>query len=136
LNNLDEIGILLHSRFTNLPIQLLSPLHKNLIDDIKWAKKDGTKTEKILKKVLLLSVCNISDNNKSLKQTKSDNIIDVTGSSSVLHEYFENDIYCQNSIGVLQFKSSLVQNKNLCVALIEIDRLDKCLKQINSMIEL
>jgi len=133
----NEVGILLHSRFTNLPIQLITPLHKNLIDDIKWAKTEGSKSEKGLKKVLLLSSCNISDNDNTNKTTsKSENsITDVTGSSNIMHDYFENDIFCQHSNGILHMKTSIIQNKALTISLVDIDKLDKCLNEISNMLD-
>jgi hypothetical protein len=137
-NKSNEVGILLHSRFANLPIQLISPLHKNIIDDIKWAKTEGTESEKALKSVLLLSVCNISDiENGNKKSSKSEALVsDTSGSSNVIHDYFENDIFCQHSIGVLQMKSSFMPNKTLSASLIEIDKLDKCLHEINNMLSI
>jgi hypothetical protein len=35
-------GILLHKRFTNLPIQLVGALHRNLEEDISWAQQQAS----------------------------------------------------------------------------------------------
>lgn len=32
-------GLLLHQRFSNLPIELIGPLHRNLEEDLSWAKQ-------------------------------------------------------------------------------------------------
>lgn len=35
-------GLLLHKRFTNLPIQLVGALHRNLEEDMSWAQQQAT----------------------------------------------------------------------------------------------
>jgi hypothetical protein len=35
-------GLLLHKRFTNLPLQLVSALHRNLEEDVCWAQQQAT----------------------------------------------------------------------------------------------
>ncbi len=35
----DSTGLLLHQRFSNLPIPLIGPLHRNLEEDLSWAKQ-------------------------------------------------------------------------------------------------
>lgn len=35
-------GILVHKRFTNLPLQLMTALHRNLEEDISWAKQQAS----------------------------------------------------------------------------------------------
>jgi len=35
-------GLLLHKRFTNLPIQLVGALHRNLEEDVSWAQQQAS----------------------------------------------------------------------------------------------
>lgn len=50
-------GLLLHKRFTNLPIQLVGALHRNLEEDISWAQQQVRIYLRIIVVLLCCSIC-------------------------------------------------------------------------------
>jgi hypothetical protein len=44
MNNTSITGVMVTQRFTNLPIQLITALHKNLEEDFKWIKSQSSQS--------------------------------------------------------------------------------------------
>ena len=118
-----QTGVLLHRRFANLPIELVGHLHRNLDEDLGWAKSlddsvdgsgDASSAEdhvdfKECTYVLLLCGCELSgagvgegvsgsigshEGRKSGSSgSGSKTIRDVTGSSQIMFDYFEDEVY-------------------------------------------
>ena len=68
-------GLFVHTRVSNLPTELLAPLHKNIYDDYQWSLKHKTEDVELdsqlalfksMKYLLLLSPCTESAGNESL----------------------------------------------------------------------
>lgn len=119
---------MIHKRFANLPLELLAPLHENLLDDVLWAKDVITKGQPVedptdeplfrefgaMTHVLLLDTCTLDisqqkqSTSASLDSTAiSPAAVEVTGSgvtSSILFDAFENEIYAQHAITVIVFQ--------------------------------
>eukprot|EP01038_Epipyxis_sp_PR26KG_P011686 gene11686-15648_t len=173
-------GLMIHKRFSNLPIQLIGPLHRNLEDDLLYAKQlsssnsnfsnnkqnnftfsDNNNNNKILtvdtsvvtsvasfiddddhlfnniQYLLLFSPITSSHNDILSTSTSSNNIIDVTGNSSLIFHLFEDEIFFQNcSIAYLFKPSSSISyiKQSLQVAmLIPVSKLKLCINNINKL---
>jgi len=124
------VGVMLHQRFTNLPIQLIPSLHSNLLEDIGWARKlkegdegseGGSYLEfKSLQYVLLLSKCNLEGGTCPL---------DVTGNSSLLFDSFEDECYAQSADVTILFQASRCQT-NIAASWIPVTKLEECVRRI------
>jgi hypothetical protein len=145
-------------RFSNLPLPLISPLHKNLVDDLKWAQQDGEGLDlnfKPLTHVLLLTTASTSSSSSSSSSSSrgggtggggdssgsssssapagSKNIKDVTGMSTVLFDNFEDDVFFQQAQGALAWQPS-VSKQTIVAALVPINKLNTCLSMIDDLI--
>lgn len=150
-------GLLIHRRFANLPLQLVSHLHSNLNDDMSWAASlldklddagDSTSAQdhidfKNIDHMILFSACGVLDttSNHDKKRKKGEdssssgnnNAIDVTGSSSVILDYFEDDVYFQESLCSFYFKPSGA-NTPFVASLISVKSLAKIAATIVSLV--
>lgn len=84
----ETTGIFLHTQVSNLPTELVAPLHKNLNDDLTWFNSEASSAGAVcvaLSHVLMLTPCarmDLSNSNKksSNKKDKKDTAAcDVTG---------------------------------------------------------
>lgn len=133
-------GIFLHQRFSNLPLELISHLHRNLDEDVGWAQQlhdtdtDGNAAQeasefKSLQFVILLACCDI----QGPKQDIGSSAIDVSGSSSLLFHNFEDESYFQEAISTVLFKPPQSEHR-LCASLIPVASMKKCHLNISSLI--
>lgn len=115
-------GGLLHGRFTNLPLQLIYDLHRNIKEDIQWAQsyfKNSKSTNKeevdevtirrfeSMKYLVMFCPCSLSDSanpqssKKTSKSTTSSNqqptdlVENCLGANYILFENFEDEVYFQ-----------------------------------------
>jgi len=139
-------GVLLHKRFSNLPLELVGALHANLEEDLGWAQQkheadDGDYTSdkrtesdkgdfRALQYILLLAAASIKNEGKLLANGKA---LDVVGSADVLFEYFEDDIFCQNATAAYLFKTKVSEHA-LVAALVPITSLKKCVNSVRQLI--
>mmetsp|Transcript_14112 Transcript_14112/g.13643 ORF Transcript_14112/g.13643 Transcript_14112/m.13643 type:complete len:346 (+) Transcript_14112:89-1126(+) len=128
-------GVMLHKRFSNLPIQLVGPLHLNLEEDLGWAQHNHESDDseqnnfRSLQYILLLCACSLENEAKFLHEGKA---LDVLGNSGVLYEYFEDEIFTQNAISAYLFKPKASATPYVA-AIVPITSLKKC---VNSICEL
>lgn len=129
-------GILLHKRFSNLPIQLVGPLHINLEEDLGWAQHNHESDDseqndfRSLQYIILLCACSLENETKFLHEGKA---LDVLGNSGVLFEYFEDEIFAQNATSAYLFKSKSSAT-SLVAAIVPIASLKKCVNTICELI--
>lgn len=129
-------GVLLHKRFSNLPIQLVGPLHINLEEDLGWAQHNHESDDseqndfRSLQYILLLCACSIEGESKLLHEGKA---LDVLGNAGLLFEYFEDEIFTQNATSAFLFKSKNSGN-SLVAAIVPIASLKKCVNAICQLI--
>jgi hypothetical protein len=122
-----ESGLMIHKRFSNLPIPLLAPLHSNLVDDLNWSKKERDKDFSTIKYVLQLAAC------EPIKG-RSSHPLDVTGASDILFHEFDNEVYFNESECSILFKPSNTST-HIVASLVSIVKLDTCVKSIRRMVE-
>ena len=132
--NRDLSGILIYRKFSNLPLELVSPLHKSLIDDLQWAKSVGSDISaddkafySAMTHVVLFALLSSSE---GLGKERS---IDITGNSSILFDYFEDEIYHQRSSFSVIFKSACV-GKSLAALVVPVACLNLCLADIDKLL--
>lgn len=127
-------GIMLQGRFMNLPLTLIPPLHRQLLVDVTWAR-DEEKKNKVdknvfskLEYVLLLSPCSRQVANGQEAQSP-----DITGDSSLLFDYFEDEIYFQESLASIMFKPKCA-GVTFAVALVPLSSIDSCIESLKNML--
>lgn len=156
-------GLLVHTRVSNLPTELLAPLHKNVFDDYQWSLKQVTEDVdlkaqtdlfKNMKYLLLLSPCTESSGNELLlsgsagkknKKQKTEKVLmnsDRTGSatSNILFDYFEDDMYHNESVASISYASSISNSNNeakqgmMMASIIPVSAYRKVISEIEKML--
>lgn len=131
-------GIYFHRKFSNLPLPLIEPLHKNLIEDLEWARENGCGEKsdsavpgnfEIDSVLCLTSFANDPQRNHDTKRGKA---IEVTGSSSIMFDYFEDEVLVQQSTCSVLFSHTFFK-RPIVVSLLEASKLRTCLKDIQKM---
>jgi hypothetical protein len=128
--------LLLHKRFSNLPLQLVAALHANLEEDLGWAKHNHESNDKevndflSMNQILLLAACSSDD----FKGKPSTSAMNVLGRSDLLFECFEDEVYLQNASSAFLFKSKASNGAPLLAALVPLTSLKKCIKEITALI--
>ena len=124
-------GVFLHKRFSNLPIQLVGNLHINIEEDLGWAQHNHESDDCVqnefrsMQSVLLFTACSLGAGGKLLEGQA----IDVLGNSSLLFEYFEDEIFAQDALTAFVFKPKSSATP-LIAAIIPITSLKKCVNAI------
>ena len=162
-NKKTQTGVLLHRRFANLPIELVCHLHRNLDEDLGWAKTldesvdgsgDASSADdhvdfKELTYVLLLCSCELagagveaSSNSKSNSSSSSSSgsgsgggkkIRDVTGSSEILFDYFEDDVYFAQASACYFFHPAAT-HAGIVATLLPVSSFKTCANEIMKML--
>jgi hypothetical protein len=138
-SDLTKTGLLLHSRFTNLPLQLIGPLFRNVEHDLQWLKDgDNAASPTIVSQfgninnILLLCPCSMSDSSENSRLTVG-NSIDITGSSSLLFDYFEDEIFFEEATSAALYRTEGL-NKTIAAILIPLSSMKKCAEKLSSML--
>jgi hypothetical protein len=122
-----------------------------LNDDIGWAQSlhtrddgsgDGSSAEehsdfKTITQMLLLTPCTMSVQNRSIDKATSGkgSIQDITGSTAVIFDNFEDEIYFQESSLAFYFQPSSTHiSLPLCAMLVPVSSLEKCVREIQKLI--
>lgn len=132
-------GLFLHQRFSNLPLELIGHLHRNLDEDLGWAQQlhdadsDGGAQEisefKSLQFVILLCCCDVQGGSP----VKDAAVVDVSGSSALLFHNFEDDLYFQEAICTVLFRPKTT-DQTMVASLIPTASLKKCALGISSLV--
>lgn len=132
------LGVFLHGRYVNLPVELVPHLHRNLLDDVAWARSNDNPEPnsafRELSTCLLLAPVSLATGQRAPIKGQC---INITGSSSaVMFDHFENDIFSQESKCSLLFKPAYGPAEGLCVAaLIPVSVMrSTCLSSITQLI--
>lgn len=139
---ISQCGILLHNRFANLPLPLIGALHKNLKTDLDWAKRQEEEeavdsslrtTDRTFSSVdmmCLISKSTLSSDGDGGNSTKAlrgikvsaDKSVafDVTGSSSLLFDLFEDEVYVQHARSVVYIRQVSSLQGSFAIALVPV----------------
>lgn len=154
-----QTGVLLHRRFANTPIELVGHLHRNLEEDLGWAKSlddsvdgsgdassaDDQVAFKEMTYVLLLSSCDLSgsgdasgsaskgSSSGSSSSSSGGKVRDVTGSSEVLFDYFEDDVYFEEA-SACYFYRPAATSTGIAAILLPVSSFKSCANKIMKMV--
>jgi hypothetical protein len=111
-------GVFLHGRYVNLPVELVPHLHRNLLDDLAWAKSaenpEPNSAFRALSTCVLLAPVTVAAGQSTPKKGQC---VNITGSSSAaMFDHFEDDIFSQESRCTLLYKPAHGPAEGLCVA--------------------
>lgn len=168
--NQKRTGLFIHRKFSNLPLALVEPLHRNLLEDLNWAKGNISKSTasacitanapslepkhsravettgesegkneandcsffEPLDHVVLICPCR-RDSHSGGASAAGGRAIEVTGSSHLMFDYFEDDIYFQQATCVFHFTTSRSPHA-LAAMLLPLAKLKKCVDDIKALI--
>jgi hypothetical protein len=131
------VGLMFYRKFSNLPLELISPLHQSLGDDLHWAmentvSKDISADQEFYKKMTHVAlICPVSGTDGIVVNKTA---VDVTGNSTLLFDYFEDEIYHQRASLSLLFKSTITKNSLTLAALVPVKSLKSCVKDIQDLL--
>lgn len=100
--------MLFHDRFVNFPLELIYQLHRNLSDDLSWILDPNQRSNEIssdllesfdqMKYVVIFRPCAPESEAAGSASSQTDlKVQNVTGSSSVMFDYFEDDVYFEKA---------------------------------------
>lgn len=103
-----KYGMLFHDRFVNFPLELIYQLHRNLSDDLSWILDPNQRSSEIssdllesfdqMKYVVIFRPCAPESETTASSSSQTDlKVQNVTGSSSVMFDYFEDDVYFEQA---------------------------------------
>jgi hypothetical protein len=127
-------GVMLHRRFSNLPLELVGALHANLEEDLGWAKSvhesDDSEQNDFLpmQQILLIAACSCDDS--QVKQRGK--VLNVLGRADFLFEHFDDEIYFQNATSAYAFQSGA--RSTLMALTIPVTSLKKCVTSIKQLL--
>lgn len=101
-----KYGMLFHDRYINFPLELIHQLHHNLSEDLTWILDPAQRSSEIpaailqrfesMEQIVIFRPC--APEGDSNTSSGSDlKIQNVTGSSSIMFDYFEDDIYFEHA---------------------------------------
>lgn len=151
-------GLLIHRRFSNLPLQLIGSLHENLVDDLAWAKQqpvddDDHNTDSAQKKnssrsmkhsnffahlqyILLICEGKVTSTGKTTTITSSCDLIASGLKNSVTFNYFEDEVYMQHASAAVLFRPSRQHScvDNMVCILVPVSKLNACMESIKRLL--
>lgn len=108
--NASKYGLLFHDRYVNFPLELINELHRNLSDDLSWildpSQRNSEITDDLVQSfeqmehiVLFRPVAPESDSSSSASSSSDSDlkVQNVTGSNSIMFDYFEDDVYFEQA---------------------------------------
>lgn len=155
-------GLLIHRRFSNLPLQLIGSLHENLVDDLAWAKQQpvddddhtdsqlapaqknsrrSTKSSNFfahLQYILLLCEGKVTSPGKpSAKDSSCCDLIASGLKNSLTFNYFEDEVYMQHASAAVLFRPSRQHSSgdnNMVCILLPVSKLNACMESIKRLL--
>lgn len=121
-------GLLLHCRISNLPLGLVAPMHRNLLDDLAWARThadDAQEDFARVQNVLLIAACSAQHTEHSAE--------DVTRRSTVLYDCFDDEILAQQALASVLYRPPH-STSPLVAALIPVAALAACVTAIAELV--
>lgn len=128
-------GVLLHSRFANLPLELIGPLLRNLDHDLEWAMGPEAATAprsaevgaqfRAMKSFLVVAPCTTPS------ELSKGSVTSIVGSSSAaVLEYFEDDVFLQRATAAVAFRPSDPLRPPVAVMLLPFAALKPCIQEV------
>lgn len=136
--NSKNTGLLINERLINVPDELVPHLHKNLYDDIEYAKKNGIEDEPArftINDIIIISPCYYYPQTTGKKPKKSKIVHDV---SNAQFYHFEDTIYQKYSKSSFLFHVTLTEEYEndpnyRCVMVISYKDIPKILDELKTI---
>ena len=132
LKSMKSTAVMIHARISNLPLGLVAPIHKNLLEDLQWSRSHGEGLEseesnhfKSISNLLLITTC-------SNPPSGSGEVQDITHRSSILLDNFDDDIFLQESVAAMLYKPSH-SRVHLVAMLLPTASITSCIQQISNL---
>lgn len=139
LSNLQKTLMMLHARFSNLPLELIAPLFRNIEHDLEWVQHSENTAVAVstaehfngTEHVLLICPCSFSEESKV--KIPGGGCIDICGSSDVLFDNFEDETFLEECAAAVLYQSQGLK-KTLAAILIPASKLKKCTNTLHDML--
>jgi hypothetical protein len=122
-------GLFLHVRISNLPLGLVSPMHRNLQEDLAWAREQQEGDFTALSSLLLLSRGSLSDSCDLGKGA-----VDVTQNSAVLFDCFDDEIMAQEAVASILYRPSHSSGSPVVASLVPLATIPKAVQAITELV--
>ena len=141
LSNLRKTLLFLHHRFSNLPIELIVPLFRNMLHDLEWVQSPENNSAvpvttvaqfSNIETIVFICPCSLSTEDNSKLLSEGD-CIDILGSSSVLFDNFEDETFFENCTSAILYNSQGLK-RSLAAMLLPLSKVSKCFQALDDMI--
>lgn len=138
LSDLSKSLLFLHARFSNLPLELITPLFRNMAHDLEWVQSSDNNSAVTvttmaqftgIEHLLLICPASLSDAAK----VPAGGCIDICGSSAVLFDYFEDETFFEEATAAVLYQSAGLK-KTLAAMLIPLSKLAKCIQALHELL--
>lgn len=132
--------MMLHARFSNLPLELIAPLFRNIEHDLEWVQSSENNSAVTVstaelfhgtEHVLLLTPCSFSES--SAVKIPAGGCVDICGSSDVLFDYFEDETFLDACSAAVLYRTAGL-NKTIAAVLFPVSKLSKCTQALHEML--
>jgi hypothetical protein len=132
--NLGLTGLYIHARISNLPLPLVAAMHKNLVEDVAWARThkdevEGAQDFAEMQYVLLLAPCAPAAGDHAP-------VRDATGgaAASLLFDNFDDELLAQEAVSSIFFRPGH-SSTPLVAALIPFASISNCVQSITDLVQ-
>lgn len=137
LSDLNHTLLMLESRFSNLPLQLITPLFRNMEHDLEWVQSSDSGSAVSVSTVAqfshvntLLFICPCSLSGEA--SVPAGSCLDVLGSSIVMFDNFEAEVFFEEASAAIAYQSPL--KSHLVAMLLPLSKLKNCIKTLQTML--
>ncbi len=132
-----EIGFLIHGRFSNAPLELVSQVHNNLLLDYEWSlnqKLGKTRTDDVdvemiqmfhqLKYLVVITPASC--------ETEISSTVNVRGRSDIFFDNFEDECYFGHATDafLVKFGNTFFKPASCCVMIVPVENFKKCVADV------
>jgi hypothetical protein len=140
LSDLSKSLLFLHSRFSNLPLELIAPLFRNMAHDLDWVQSSNsnsaatvTTTAQFAGVESILLICPGTLSEGSKQKIPTGGCIDVAGSSALLFNNFEDETFFEESTAAVLYQSQGIKMPMVAM-LFPLSKLAKCVQTLHDML--
>ena len=140
LSDLKKTLLLLHTRFSNLPLELIAPLFRNVIHDLEWVQSSEnnsavtvTTAAQFIGVEQILLICPCSFVESAATKIHAGGCVDICGSSSVLFDNFEDETFFEECTAAVMYQTKGLK-KTVAAILFPVSKLTKCTQALHEML--
>jgi hypothetical protein len=137
LRDSSTVGILLHHRFSNLPVPLIGPLFRNLENDVSWVQSSAEiKSPELssrfsaISDLILFCPCSLLSGVEIALGAS----LDILGSSSsVMLDSFEDEMFLEHAEGAAVYRPRERFRSPVAVICISLNAFKVCIQKLATM---